>query len=104
MFTLKLYRRNPGKDAAKVCKTVAIDRIIVMEIGKNHRALELQTYPADKGNNYETYYVGEPEEGMEAFGKDDLHLDSGPNSWWGWGLLENWEGNTSEHYRPASYG
>ena len=33
-----------------------------------------------------------------------LHLGVDPDSWWGWGLLENWEGNTTEHYRPHNYG
>ena len=102
MFTLKLYRRNPG-GGTKITKTITIDHIQVMEIGKEGHALELWAFPAPLSIP-ETYYVGVPEEGMEAFGKNDLHLDSGPRSWWGWGLLENMQGNTTEHYRPASYG
>lgn len=74
-----------------------------MEIGKNGKALELQAY-LDQSSIPETYYIGEPEPGMDAFGRDDLHLGTEERSWWGWGLLENSEGRTSEHYRPASYG
>ena len=106
MFTLKLFRRHPG-DGSLQTKTVAVHRVVTNEIGKKDEsgqftALELWAMQAD--HSYNTYYVGQPTEGMEAHGRDDLHLDSGPDSWWGWGLLENGEGNTSTHYRPASCG
>lgn len=104
MFTLKLYRRACPATAQKMHKVVAAHRVVVMEIGKSGRALELRAFESNQNNNYETYYIGETEEGMDAHGSESLHLDTEPGSWWGWGLLENWEGNTSEHYRPASYG
>lgn len=104
MFTLKLYRRMGPETQHKMHKVVAAQRVVVMEIGSKGRALELQVFESNQNNNFETYYVGEPEEGMDAYGRDDLHLGIEPGSWWGWGLLENWEGNTSEHYRPANYG
>jgi hypothetical protein len=102
MFTLKLFRRNPSGQMVHI--VIQCASVQVMEIGK--KALELWAFKSGDlcGADYLTFYVGEPEEPMEAYGRDDLHLATGPNSWWGWGLLENWEGNTSEHYRPASFG
>lgn len=103
MFTLKLYRRNPGADARDInSKIIAVDHVRTMAIGEKHQAIELWAFN-EKGD-YQAYYIGAPEPGMEAHGKDDLHLNSEPGSWWGWGLLENWEGNTTEHFRPHSFG
>lgn len=102
MFTLKLYRRH-AESGTKMHKVISVHHVVVMEIGKEGHALELWAFTS-LSNDYETYYVGKPEEGMDAYGKDDLHLGVEPNSWWGWGLLENWEGNTTEHYRPHNYG
>ncbi len=109
MFTLKLYRRLPeleGAPNSKMSKTLDVFRVVTTEIGKDGHALELCVFlgSRESGLDYETYYVGVPEIGMDAFGKENLHLDSGDGSWWGWGLLENSSGNTTEHYRPASYG
>lgn len=103
MFTLKLYRRRGPDTKQKMRKVVAVNRVVVLEIGEKGQALEMWAFTGP-GNEYEHYYIGEPEPGMDAFGKLDLHMGIEPNSWWGWGLLENWEGNTSEHYRPAGYG
>lgn len=103
MFTLKLYRRKAPGTMQKMHKIIAVHRAVVMEIGAKGQALELWAFPGP-GNEYESYYIGEPEPGMDAYGSESLHLGCEPGSWWGWGLLENWEGNTSEHYRPASYG
>lgn len=98
MFTLKLYRRQPH--GAMQQKIVCIDHAQTIQIGPE--AFELWAFK--NVGDYDTYYIGNPEKGMDAFDRDDLHLDSGPNSWWGWGLLENWEGHTSQHFRPASFG
>lgn len=108
MFTLKLYRRLPALPEAGVPphkhrKVMSVHRVMVLEIGKEGRALELWAFP-NESNDYQAYYIGEPELGMDAYGQQGLHLDYEPHSWWGWGLLENWEGNTTEHYRPAGYG
>ena len=108
MFTLKLFRRHPhveGIPNTKMHMVMVVDHVVVSEIGnqdRDEKALEIQTFQAD--GSYDTYYVGVPDVGMDAYGKDDLHLGSGPYSWWGWGLLENSAGKTTEHYRPASYG
>jgi hypothetical protein len=104
MFTLKLYRRKGPDTTRKTHKVIAVDRVVVHEIGETGHALELTAYLTNNDHDWETYYVGDPEPGMDAHGRNDLHLDSGSHSWWGWGLLENAQGNTSEHYRPASYG
>lgn len=100
MFTLKLYRRSPS--GQKSHKVIEVERVVVMDIGEKGQALELWAFTS--GRDYETYFMGEPEPGMTAYDQNDLHLLIGPDSWWGWGLLENAQGNTSEHYRPASYG
>lgn len=109
MFTLKLYRRKGPDSVQKMHKVLEIERVVVMEIGNEgpapsdgKKALELWAFTGK--NDYESYYIGEPSEGMDAFGRKDLHLGSDPGSWWGWGLLENSAGNTTEHYRPGSYG
>jgi hypothetical protein len=104
MFTLKLYRRKGPDTIQKMHKTIAVHRVVVLDIGEKGRALELQAFMSNQNNDYEIYYIGEPEAGMDAYERDDLHLGAEHGSWWGWGLLENWEGNTSEHYRPAGYG
>lgn len=101
MFTLKLYRRL--ENGNKIHKVISVDRVVVMEIGNEGKALELWAF-GGLSNDYQVYYIGKPAEGMDAYGKEDLHLGVDPNSWWGWGLLENFEGNTTEHYRPHSYG
>jgi hypothetical protein len=85
-------------------KVIAVHRAVVLEIGENRQALELWAFKTHQNNDYESYYIGVPESGMDAYGRDDLHLGTEPGSWWGWGLLENLEGKTSEHYRPAGYG
>lgn len=106
MFTLKLYRLKGPGSSQKMVKVLSVHHVVVMDIGNmgtdhGSSALELQAFQAD--NSYETYFVGTPEKGMDAFGRDDLHLDSGPGSWWKWGILENSAGKTTEYYRPAGY-
>lgn len=103
MFTLKLYRRKGPNSSHKTHKVITVHEVVVHEIGTKGQALELHAIYGEP-SNYDIYYVGQPEEGMDAFGRDDLHMDMSPGSWWGWGLLENADGKTSEHYRPASYG
>lgn len=101
MFTLKLFRSRNGQLTSRV---VAADHVVSMTIGKEGRAMELWAFHGPAPSTYSTYYIGEPEPGMEAYGGESAHLSTAEGTWWGWGLLENWEGNTSEHYRPAGYG
>lgn len=93
MFTLKLFRRKNGQ---LVTKTLAVHHVETMEIGTTGRIIEVHAYrcQGDYGL-HEQYFIGEREDDMDALNDQN---------YWGWGLLENWEGNTSEHYRPASYG
>ena len=106
MFTLKLYRHACPTSRAIHKKVLAVSNVLVYEIGEEvdykYKALEL--IAVSENGNWETYYIGEPSSGMEAYGKNNLHLGSESGTWWGWGLLENSEGKTTEHYRPASYG
>lgn len=112
MFTLKLYRRAPNISTKemhvpnhKTTMILGVDDVVVHEIGLKGQALELRVRgPKMQAPWGDTYYVGVPEEGMDAHGRDDLHLDMGPGGWWGWGLLENEAGKTTEHYRPHNYG
>lgn len=107
MFTLKLYRRVNGQ---KVSLAVAAHRVVAIEVpssrdqsdpGSKAKLLELQAYGSDQNNDWTTYFVGEdPKSPNSLIDPNGM----GNYSLWGWGLLENWEGNTSEHYRPASYG
>lgn len=107
MFTLKLYRRS-GYDTAKIThKVLEVDHVVVhamTEPVNDKQSLEIQAFYDAECRTWDVFYVGEPSKGMEAFGKKDLHLHSGCHSWWGWGLLENAVGKTTEHYRPGSYG
>lgn len=103
MFTLKLYRYKGPMTSLKTVKAISVHRVVVHEMGEHGASLEVVAFTSAANNDYETYYIGEPEAGMEAFGKDDLHLDTSPHSWWGWGLLENELGRTTERYRPSGY-
>lgn len=102
MFTLKLFRSHPG--VRLTTKVVAAHHVVSMTIGSRDAAMELWVFHGPEPSAYDVYYIGETEPGMEAHDQEGRHLEIGANSWWGWGLLENWEGNTSEHYRPAGYG
>lgn len=126
MFTLKLYRRmkavvepvvtqTPNGPMVSVSsqvacpshlttKVVEVEEVHVHQIGVKGRALEIHLFGPTHDKYGDTYYIGEPEEGMDAFGKEDLHLHMEPYSWWGWGLLENASGKTTEHFRPANWG
>lgn len=92
MFTLKLYKRNGTQIVQKI---LSVDHVQVMSIGQNGRMLELWAFERKEPSEYYGFYIGEREEGMDAIGEDNH---------WGWGLLENAAGKTTEHFRPASYG
>lgn len=80
-----------------------VHHVIVHDIGCKGQALELWAFPDRDSSCYDTYYLGVPEPGMEAYEHNDLHLNSDPGSWWGWGYLENSSAKTTEWYRPAGY-
>lgn len=92
MFTLKLFRSRNGQ---LVTRVLAVDHVQTMTIGREGRTLEVWAFHGPEPSGYDAFFIGDREPHMDAL-NDENH--------WGWGLLENWEGNTSEHYRPASYG
>ena len=104
MFTLKLYKRlgdltsEGGPPSQLVTKIMAVDNVQVMEIGLKGRLLELWAFHHPLPSTYDVFYIGETEPGMVTH--DDWHSQQN----WGWGLLENERGSTTQHFRPASYG
>jgi hypothetical protein len=99
MFTLKLFYRKD--DGGLVTKILPCHHVEAREFGKGDaKAIELWVFdgPEPQGK-YDSYLIGN----MEAQpGREDPNFIS--SGWFGWGLLENWEGNTTQHFRPASYG
>lgn len=104
MFTLKLYRRFDPHP--KMQKIIEVKEVRVFEIGHKKgdegTALEIHAIFDDLGHQ-DIYYMGAPEEGMESYGRDNLHLDHGYGSWWGYGYLENAAGKTCAKYWPGSF-
>ena len=92
MFTLKLYK---GRNGQLVTRIMAVDHVQTMTIGPNDRLLELWAFEGREPSAYESVYIGDVDPNMDAVTEDNH---------WGWGLLENWEGNTTQHFRPAGYG
>lgn len=95
MFTLKLYRRDSiGRLFTRALEVHHVDSLV---IGDN--TLELKAYTGPQRGNVwaenEQIYVGERTPEMTAI--DDFNH-------WGWGLLENSHGRTTEHYRPHTFG
>lgn len=98
MFTLKLYKRlGPGPGVDVISHVMAVDHVQTRKCGDH--ALQIWAFHAPAPSHYDTFYVGDF--GPESDAVDDINING---NHYGWGLLENWEGNTSEHYRPASYG
>lgn len=92
MFTLKLFKRRNGQEVSRV---VSVHHVQVMEIGPARRMLEIWAFHDQEPSPYDVYYVGERESDMDAVNFDNH---------WGWALLENSDGNTTEHYRPCGWG
>lgn len=107
MFTLKLYRRVNDQ---KVSLVIGTHHVVAMELPSvkdkegNICLLELRVYHSASPLDCDSYFVGDA---SSVLGVPNSIIDDrgdGHNSLWGWGLLENAAGKTSEHYRPASYG
>lgn len=99
MFTLKLYRASPF--GGLVTRVVAVHHVQTQELGEERHTLAITAFHHAEPSAYDSYTVGErlPDTvrpNVTIGGYDDDH--------WEWGLLENWEGNTSQHFRPHSYG
>ncbi len=100
MFTLKFYKRYPvseghpspafalhGPWSTEIKET---NRVQVTKIAEN----TVEVRAIDASGHYESFYVGERMPEMDAI-TDDNHFD--------WGLLENRDGKTTEHFRPYGY-
>jgi hypothetical protein len=112
MFTLKLYRRV-SHDAV-ITKVLSVHHVQTMSF--EHASAE-RNYPPEKGlelwafdgpepGPYKSFLIGEREKhGLSSSEARDAGIVLRPeHDWWGWGLLENENGRTTEHFRPASYG
>lgn len=92
MFTLKLYRSRNGQ---LVTKFLTVDHVTSMTIGENKRTLEIWAHMTPQGGDCQPIFVGAHEPQMDGVPAEEF---------WGWGLLENAQGKTTEHFRPSSYG
>lgn len=102
MFVLKLFRRRNGQ---LVCRTLEVTEIISMDCGNHEKLLEIEAYRGKA--EHDTFFIGKdpypedesrpPTDIIDRYGSWNMSL-------WGWGLLENSDGKTTEHYRPHSYG
>lgn len=92
MFTLKLYRSENGQ---RVTHIQECHNVQVMQIGASESMLELWALKGARPADYDTFYIGDPDPGMDALTQQNHYQ---------WGLLENAAGKTTEHFRPAGYG
>jgi hypothetical protein len=92
MFTLKLFRSEEGITRTKI---VSVHHVETETIGPDKKTIRIMAYNSSNGGDYRDYYVGEYKEEYDAIDKRDHY---------GWGLLENLSGRTSEHFRPHNYG
>ena len=105
MFTLKLYRRvSPD---AVITKVLSVHHVQTMsfehrESEITHKALELWAFHGPEPSTYDSYLIGEREKHAPA--ASDHGTLRPEHEWYGWGLLENEAGRTTEHFRPAGYG
>jgi hypothetical protein len=96
MFTLKLfYRKENGDLVTSIlpCHHVQVREFKDVDAGTSDcKAMELWAFDGPEPSPYKSFLIGE------------IIADRRNGGWYGWGLLENWEGNTTQHFRPASYG
>lgn len=100
MFTLKLFHRK--EDGSLVTRIEACASIEAHEFSSaEYKAVELWVFDGSPNQNqtYRSYLIGD--EKAQPNREDPSFRSEG---WYGWALLENWEGNTTQHFRPASYG
>ena len=98
MFTLKLYYRR--EDGNLVTKISTYHHVEARAFGaENAKAIELWAFHGPEPSHYDSFLIGD----MKAQpNREDPNFIS--EGWFGWGLLENAAGKTTEHFRPASYG
>lgn len=103
MFTLKLYKRtSPEMVITKVLSCHHIETLSFQHMDEDiahHRGLEIRAFEGPEPSHYLSFLIGDET-------KHVLYAGPKPPSpdWWGWGLLENAAGKTTEHFRPAGYG
>lgn len=108
MFTLKLYRRvNHDTVITHIVPCHHVQTMTFEHADQRvdypaHKGLELWAFNSAAPSDYETYLIGEPEHHAVVDQAGDV-VGMSPK-WYGWGLLENENGRTTEHFRPASYG
>lgn len=115
MCTLKLFRRD--EDNRLSMRMVSVDHVTTHQIMITESnnlpiapliasdMIEIQASFTRQGADYETFFIGDLPEHEK--NRKDSCIDwygIGPNSRWGWAVLENAAGNTTQHFRPASYG
>lgn len=106
MFTLKLYRRprdENGNDMSTGNLETLImlcDRVFVQELGDRDQygrrtTLQIVAFRnKDDDLDSKEFYVGERHTWLAEMGTPH----------YGWALLENMAGKTTQHFRPHSYG
>lgn len=96
MFTLKLFYRNENGDLSTTilpCHHVEVREFKDADgETKDGKAMEVWAFDNPEPSNYKSYLIG------------SITNDRRKGGWHGWGLLENLEGNTTQHFRPASFG
>jgi hypothetical protein len=112
MFTLKLYRRvNPDKVITKIVTCHHVQTMTFEHADDRpgyehydpHKALELWAFHGPEPSTYDSYLIGDRERHVPSV--SDVGVVARPaDDWYGWGLLENEAGKTTEHFRPASFG
>jgi len=111
MFTLKLYRRvNPD---VVITKVLSVHHVQAMSFEQEevdrkavriytNKAIELWAFHGPEPSAYDSYLVGDREKFKPVLKHTGVLRPE--DDWWGWGLLENEAGRTTEHYRPANFG
>ena len=108
MFTLKLFYRR--EDGSLVTHIEACHHVEAREFGKdnvadatgdarNAKAIELWVFDGPNPSTYHSFLIGD-----EKAQPDREAPNFVSEGWFGWGLLENQSGKTTQHFRPASYG
>jgi hypothetical protein len=99
MFTLKLFYRREGHGAL-VTHIESCHHVEAREFGEgNAKAIELWVFDGPAPSTYHSFLIGDIKAQPDREAPNFIS-----EGWFGWGLLENGEGKTTQHFRPASYG
>ena len=101
MFTLKLYRRvNPEMVVTKIVPCHHVETLSFQH-GED-KAISLRAFDGPEPSSYLEFNIGDAEKHRTP--EDKKISPDTPDWWFGWGLLENEAGRTTEHFRPAFWG